>query len=372
MTEPTVATLTPALAAALAGGEPVAPLPLDPAERRAAMEMLRPAEPLEADDTAVVISTSGSTGRPKGVLLSAAALVASAEATHARLGGPGRWTLALPGHYVAGLMVIVRGLVADLPVREVRGDLADLSRPTGPGPHYLALVPAQLARALHAPDRARALAGYDTVLLGGAPAAPALLNSAATAGVRVVRTYGMSETCGGCVYDGEPLPGVSIKLRPDDHRISITGPMIFSGYRLRPELTAETLRIDGPDLTMITADRGAWADHRLTVLGRVDDVVITGGINVDLAELERLARATPTAADAELVIIGIPDSTWGTVIVAVADRPIGLDQLRADLAGTLPEQGLPRRLIHLPELPRTSSGKVNRQRLIEAAGNDQP
>ncbi len=370
MLEPTVATLTRALAAALGGGEPVAPLPLDPAERRATVEMLRPAEPIEDADTAAVISTSGSTGRPKGVLLSATALIASAEATHSRLGGPGRWTLALPGHYVAGLMVIVRGLVADLPVREVRGDLTGLARPAGPGPHYLALVPAQLARALRDADQARALAGYDAVLLGGAPAAPALLNTASHAGVHVVRTYGMSETCGGCVYDGAPLPGVSITLRPEDDRIAITGPMIFSGYRLRADLTAGTLRTDGPSPTLITADRGAWVDDRLQVLGRVDDVVISGGINVDLAELERQARATPAAGDAELVIIGVPDPTWGTMIIAVADGPVDLDRLRTDLADRLPERGLPRRLVQLPELPRTSSGKVDRQRLIESAGRD--
>lgn len=364
LVEPTVETLARALAPALSGGEPVAPLPLDPAERRAAIEMLRPDEPVEAVDTAAIVSTSGSTGRPKGVLLSAAALLASAEATHARLGGPGRWTLALPAHYVAGLMVIIRGLVAGLPVTEARGDLADLVRPAGSGPHYLSLVPTQLARALRDPERTRALAGYDTVLLGGAPAAPDLLESAARAGVRVITTYGMSETCGGCVYDGVPLPGVSIMLRPEDDRIAITGPMIFSGYRLRPDLTDETLQLDGSRRTLITSDRGVWADGRLTVLGRVDDVVISGGINVDLAELERLARATPAAGGAELVIIGVPDPTWGTMIIAVTDGPVDLDRLRADLATRLPERALPRRIHHLSELPRTSSGKIDRQRLL--------
>jgi O-succinylbenzoic acid--CoA ligase len=187
--------------------------------------------------------------------------------------------------------------------------------------------------------------------------------------VRVVRTYGLSETCGGCVYDGVPLPGVSITLRPDDARIAITGPMVFSGYRLRPDLTAETLRTEGNSRTMITADRGSWTESRLSVLGRVDDVVISGGINVDLAELERLARETSAAGTAEIVIIGVPDPTWGTVIVAVTDGPVDLDRLRTDLAHRLPERGLPRRLVQLAELPRTSTGKVDRQRLIETCQN---
>ncbi len=370
MVEPKVAELRAALALALNGGEAVAPLPLDPAERRAATEMLEPERPLETADIAAVISTSGSTGRPKGVLLSASALIASAEATHRRLGGPGHWTLALPAHYVAGLMVITRSLVAGRPITEARPDLAGLERPSSRGPHYLALVPTQLARALTDRELTKALAGYDAILLGGAPASQGLLAKANQAGLTVITTYGMSETCGGCVYDGIPLPGVSVALRAEDDRIELTGPMVFSGYRLRPELTAETLRTDGASRTLITADRGAWTDDRLTVLGRVDDVVISGGINVDLAELERLAREAPAAGTAEIVIIGVPDPTWGTVIIAVADGPVDLDRLRTELAERLPERGLPRRLVQLPELPRTSSGKVDRQRLIQAASHD--
>ncbi|HLT61172.1 MAG TPA: AMP-binding protein, partial [Microlunatus sp.] len=222
MVEPTVAELVPALEAALAGGTPVAPLPADPAERRAAVAMLRPDEPLETADVAALIATSGSTGEPKGVLLPASAMIAGAEATHARLGGPGSWTLALPAHYVAGLMVIVRGLLAGRPVRQARGDLADLDRPPGPGPHYLSLVPTQLTRALPDPELTGRLRGFDAILLGGAAAAPQLLTAAAEAGLRVITTYGSSETCGGCVYDGVPLPGVTIDLEPVSDRILIT------------------------------------------------------------------------------------------------------------------------------------------------------
>lgn len=363
--EPGVAELVPAVRAALEGGDAVAPLPVDPAERRASIAMLRPDRPLEVDGVAAVISTSGSTGAPKGVLLSAAAMIASAEATHDRLDGPGSWTLALPAHYVAGLMVIVRSLVADRQITEVRGDLADLARPSGAGPHYLSLVPTQLARALRAPEITSALINFDTILLGGAPISPKLLDEATRAGLRIVKTYGMSETCGGCVYDGVPLAGVSIDLGPSDDRIMITGPMVFSGYRLRPDLTAQALRTRHGGATMITADRGRWSDDRLQVLGRVDDVVITGGLNVDLAELERLATQSAAVGTIELAIIGVPDQTWGTMIIAVTDGPLELDDLRTDLATRLPERGLPRRLVQLPTLPRTSSGKIDRQRLTE-------
>lgn len=363
--EPTPGALIPALAAALAGGEPVAPLPLDPAERRTALEMLRPDQPLESDEVAALLATSGSTGQPKGVLLSAAAMIAGAEATHDRLGGPGSWTLALPAHYVAGLMVIVRGLVAGRTVITVRGDLADLTAPTGPGPHYLSLVPTQLTRALRTPPLASALTAFDTILLGGAPVGPALLGEAGKAGLHVITTYGTSETCGGCVYDGIPLPGVTITLEPGPDRVMITAPMVFSGYRLRPDLTRVALREDPAGRTLITNDRGRWDGDRLTVLGRLDDVVISGGINVDLAQLEALAAESPAAGTAELAIVGVPDPTWGTMIIAVADGPVGLDELRADLATRLPERGLPRRVVQLPALPRTSSGKIDRQRLIQ-------
>ncbi|MFC7623457.1 AMP-binding protein [Microlunatus sp. GCM10028923] len=365
--EPTPEALTPVLAAALAGGEPVAPLPLDPAERDATLAMLQPEQPIEQPGIAAVLGTSGSTGRPKGVLLSAAAMIASAEATHDRLGGPGAWTLALPAHYVAGLMVLVRGVLAGRPVSVTSGDLADLTAPSGGGRHYLSLVPTQLARALNDPVITAALGGFDMIMIGGAPAAADLLAAAREAGLSVITTYGMSETCGGCVYDREPLPGVTIGLRPEDDRIEITGPMVFSGYRLRPDLTEPSLRTNGETRTLVTADRGRWDHDRLQVLGRIDDVVITGGHNVDLAELERLARQAPAAAGAELAIIGVPDDVWGTMIIAVADRPVDLDRLRADLAIDLPAHGLPRRLLDLPALPRTSSGKIDRQRLVRLA-----
>ncbi|GAA1849480.1 AMP-binding protein [Microlunatus capsulatus] len=162
------ADLPAALAEALAGGPAVAPLPPAPLERQQALAMLTPDEPLEPG-TAVVVSTSGSTGRPKGVLLSADAVAASVRATHERLGGPGDWVLALPAHYVAGLMVLARAALGGTRALRAAPDLADLPAVASAteGRRYLSLVPTQLARALPQPPLARALAAFDAVLVGG-------------------------------------------------------------------------------------------------------------------------------------------------------------------------------------------------------------
>jgi O-succinylbenzoic acid--CoA ligase len=236
-----------ALQNALDDGPSIAPLPDDPAEAERVLAMLQPELPVTEPDAAAVLTTSGSTGHPKGVVLSRSAITASAQATHDRLGGPGRWLLALPGHYVAGLMVIARSVIDGTPLIEIGSDLAGLSdavrRPAGQR-CYLSLVPTQLVRALRDAQLTTALARTDAVLLGGGPAPAQLLERARSAGIRVVTTYGMTETCGGCVYDGVPLDSVDVALAPqtgDTGRISIGGPTLFSGYRLRPELTEQSL-----------------------------------------------------------------------------------------------------------------------------------
>ncbi|PZQ41505.1 MAG: AMP-dependent synthetase, partial [Phenylobacterium zucineum] len=270
--------LVDGLAEALDGGDPVAPVP----EPRL-LPALAPELPVDEADAAAVVTTSGTTGEAKGVVLGRSAIRFSAAATHARLGGPGDWVCALPTQHVAGLMTIARAVVAGTRVRFARRDLSDLTPPHGRA--YLSLVAAQLDRALEQPRVVAALAEYAAVLVGGSAVPSGLCERAGEAGVRVVTTYGMSETCGGCVYDGVPLDGVRVEF--DEGRISLGGPMAFLGYRLRPELTAETLVGD----LVSTHDRGRWVDGRLVVLGRSDDVVITGGSNVDLAAAQRASDA---------------------------------------------------------------------------------
>ncbi|CAA9376636.1 MAG: O-succinylbenzoic acid--CoA ligase [uncultured Propionibacteriaceae bacterium] len=354
-----------ALAAALAGGPPVAPLPQDATERRRAVEMLQPGAAVAEPDIAAVVATSGSTGLPKGVLLSGSAIKASAAATSRRLGGDGSWALALPSYYVAGLMVLARCLVSGTTAHPMSPDLSDLPAvlPRMRGRRYISLVPTQLVRALAHPETADALAGFDTVLIGGAAADPALLEQAADAGIAVVTTYGMSETCGGCVYDGAPLACTEVALEPSTHQVLLRGPMLFSGYRLRPDLTSAALA----DGALRTKDRGDLVGGRLRVLGRVDDVVISGGLNVDLAEVERACQAW-LGSRGEVAVVGVADAEWGVRVVAVTDAAGSLTELRSFVQDAVPGYAAPRQLVRLTSLPRTPSGKVDRQRLIEAVG----
>jgi O-succinylbenzoic acid--CoA ligase len=356
---------------ALEGGPPIAPLSSDPGERAQSLAMLRVEEPVPEPDAAAVVSTSGSTGRPKGVVLSRAAIRASASLTHDRLGGAGDWVLALPPYYVAGLMVLARTLVAGTRAHLVRADLADLPAvlPRMSGRRYLALVPAQLIRALVQPEVVAALAGFDAILVGGAALDADAWRQALERGINVVETYGMSETCGGCVYDGTPLDGVSIEMEAGTGRVMITSPTMFSSYRLRPDLTAEALKDDA----LRTRDRGRWsADGRLEILGRLDDAVITGGLVVDLDEVERAATRWPLLGDAALAVLAIPDSERGTMIIAVTDGAGSLDQLRDFLAGGLPGYAIPRRLFNVHALPRTAGGKIDRTRLAKDLSSAQP
>ena len=349
-----------ALRTALAGGPPVAPLSPDAVERAQALAVLRPDEPVGEPDPAAIVMTSGSTGRPKGVVLSRLALAAATHAAHERLGGPGNWILALAPHYIAGLMVLARVAVAGTQVAVTDPRLGDLEHAAGElsGRRYLSLVPAQVARACADPTLSHVLAGLDAVLVGGAPLDPRLRSRARDLGIPVVTTYGLSETCGGCVFDGSPLAGMTVELDPESGRIALSGAMLFTGYRLNPALTAATLR----GSTFLTQDRGQWVDGGLGVVGRLDAVVISGGRNIDLSELEQLAQAS---VDSDIAIIGLPDPDWGTEVVAVGTGPETLAELHDRLAGDVPAFALPRRLIRVRDLPRTAGGKIDRTRLIE-------
>lgn len=323
----------------------------------ATVAMLRPEVPVEESDAAVIVATSGSTGAPKGVVLSRHALLAAASSAQEVLGEPLAWTLALPAHYVAGLMVLVRAHAAGTPVTRVGSDLAGLVPPSVPS--AISLVPTQLHRALGDPGLTAALRGYRAILLGGAAASGELLLRAGSQGLNVITTYGMSETCGGCVWDGVPLPGVDIGL-DDDDRIALGGPMVFSGYRLRPDLTAAVLR----EGRVLTNDRGGCHDGRLHVLGRLDDVVVTGGVNVDLAALERGAQRLATS---EVAVVAVPDEMWGVTIVLVDTGERPLAEWREALRPAFEAAALPRGILRVPALPRTESGKIDRQTLRRLA-----
>ena len=347
--------LLPALAAALDGGPAVVP-----EVAPEVLAALRPDEPLEHDDVALVVPTSGSTGEPKGVLLSAGNLRSSALATADRLGGHGQWLLAIPPTHVGGLQVLVRSLLAGTtPVGLPPGpfEAAAFAEATARlhGPRrYVSLVPTQLRRLLADPDPLRA---YDAVLLGGAAAPAALLERARAAGVRVVTTYGMSETSGGCVYDGVPLDGVRVAV--DDGRVRLGGPVVARGYRLRPDLTAAAF--DGDVFT--TSDLGRLDGGVLTVLGRADDVVVSGGENVAPLAVEAALERHPSVVEA--AVTGAPDDEWGSRVVAlvVLRGPLTLEQAREHVAAALPRSWAPRELREVEALPVLASGKLDRAAL---------
>src|SRR4051794_35664449 len=321
------AALLPALRACLDGAAPLAVLPAGPsAVVEAARAALRVEEPVEPGADLVVV-TSGSTGRSRAVLLSAAAVRASSCAALDRLGGPGSWLLALPAAAMGGLQVLSRSVLTGRPLAVLeRGErLADaLSRMPDGERRYTSLVPTQLRRFLDAEPEA--LCAFDAVLVGGAATDPELLSRARAAGVAVTTTYGMTETAGGCVYDGLPLDGV--RVRADAGGVLLAGPVLALGYRLDPAATAAAFR----DGWFATRDAGSLdPDGRLTVSGRLDDVVITGGVNVAPAAVEAVLREHPDVEDA--VVFGRPDDEWGRRVVAAvvpsADASPDLAVLRA-------------------------------------------
>ena len=349
----------PALTAVLDGsGTPFAPVPADPASAERVKQAVAPDEPLESDDCAVILTTSGSSGEPKGVMLSRAALVASATATHERLGGPGQWLLPMKPYFVGGLQVLTRSVLAGYAPTvawEHPSFTAAAAAMTGPR-RYTAMVPTQLARYLE--TEVDALLSFDAIVIGGAAMPAELKERVRAAGVAAIPSYGMTETGSGCVYAGEPLAGTSLRL--EDERILISGPTLFSGYRLRPAVTAEVLR----DGWFWTQDRGRLVDGRLQVVGRLDDVVISGGVNVTLTAVQ--ARLLEHSSVKDAVVLGVPDIEWGSRVVAfVVGGDLDRAELRDFVAQVLPRTWAPREVIALAELPMLASGKVDRQSLVE-------
>lgn len=373
---PTGRALLDLLSGALDGGPAIAPIDPQspPAARDRLVTALRPGalvtpegtRPLAGgvpvgDEVAVVMATSGSTGDPKGVELSAAALRASATATLQRIGArPGeRWLCCLPTCHVGGLQVLVRSLVAGSePVLVERFSVAAVAAAVSAGAvEHTALVPTTLRRAL---DAGVDLGSFRTVLVGGAPLTPDLRERALTAGAPVVATYGMTETAGGCVYEGLPLDDVSVQL-DGDGRVRLAGPVLAGGYRLRPDLTAESF-VDG---WLVTHDAGRLtADGRLEVLGRLDDIIMTGGVNVAAADVAEHLASHPAVA--QVGVIARPDAEWGQRVVAVvapvdpADPPT-LAELRDHVTAAAAPALAPRELVLVEALPLLPSGKVDRQ-----------
>ena len=346
------------LAAALAGEGPAVAPHADPAQTFSGE--------LPNDDIALVISTSGSTGTPKQTMLSIDALAASSMATAQSLRMDGQWLLALPVHYIAGVQVLVRSLFAGTePV------LLDTAKPFDPAAFTSAardltdrnrltsLVPTQLHRLLTDPaeETLTVLRRFDAILLGGAAPGPALLAEARAQGLNVVTTYGMSETAGGCVYNGVPLPGVDVQ--DFEGRLWIAGDMLADGYLGAPELTAERFAFHSGKRWFRTDDTGSvTADGKVTVTGRLDDVIVTGGVKVSGAAVA--AAAEQLAEVHQAVAVGLPDDEWGAVVGLVVVGSVHLDRLRGTIREALGAPAVPKIVVELERMPLLPNGKTDR------------
>ena len=328
-------------------------------------------EPLTVapEGTALLIQTSGTSGKPKTVALSAAALKASATAAHARLGGAGQWLLALPLTYIAGMSVLVRSIESGSePVLmpsgpfDARTFLSSVEEMTG-SRRYTALVPVQLARVLDEAEEsehaAKLLQRLDAILIGGQALEPELRERATQLGARIVTTYGSSETSGGCVYDGVPLDSVAIEIAEETGEILISAPQLATGYVGDEERTAKTFQKRNEVTWYHTGDAGTLENGVLTVLGRLDRVITSGGLKIDLDAVEQVVRSI--AGCSQALVIHIPDSEWGVrpaVVIPGRDEDAELSALIYDeIVAQLGRVAAPKTVCFVEEIPRLTSGK---------------
>jgi O-succinylbenzoic acid--CoA ligase len=357
----------------LLGGGPNSVFIRNP-ERDSALKGLLPPQPV------LVVETSGSTGTPKQVWLTPEALTFSAATTTHKIGEPGAWWLVLPSHYIAGVQVILRTLVSKTPlvigdasiplVERFARDYPTLAAHKEAGlAVYTSLVPTQLADLLDAADSGNlepnALAVFDAVLVGGQRVEPSLMERSRDCGLRVVRTYGAAETAGGCVWDAAPLPGVSVEII--EGRVAIAGPMLAGGYLGEDSVDDGFVHIDGTRW-FVTSDLGSIDEGVLSITGRADDVIVSGGLKVSLGEIERILRQTGAVSDA--VVLGAPHPRWGVTPVVFSLTHPAIDDVRGVVRRELGPAAQPQSVITIDEWPLLSSGKLDRQALLERASTE--
>ncbi len=352
-------------------------LPIDhrspPAEVDALLERARPTVILDAtgghrvegapldDQVALLVPTSGTGGVPKLVEFERAAIDAAVASSAMALdaGRHDPWICCLPLAHLGGLLVLLRSVLLGAPVR-VHPSFDPAAIAAEPDAAFVSLVPTMLVRLL---DDGTDLSHLRAILVGGAHLGPEDRARAESSGARVVETYGLTESCGGIVYDGSPLPGSQMRVDAEGG-IELRGPTIMRGYRSDPEGTAAAFTPDG---WLRTGDAGeVGGDGRLRVLGRTDERIDSGGEKVWPQEVEAALRTHPKVAD--VAVGGRPDPAWGQRVVAwvvPADPgdPPSLDELRGFAAVTIPRHKAPRQLVLVAGLPRTSSGKVRRHEL---------
>lgn len=312
------------------------------------------------DRVSLVVNTSGSTGVAKEVGLSASALLESAKSANKFLGAkPGQiWSLLLPLTHIAGINVLVRSLeLGTVPIdaREVNGRY--------PYADFTAVVPTQIFKALNSDSQLlEHLISAQAVLVGGAALSTELREAAINAGINVIETYGMTETCGGCIYDGTALDGTEFEI-DELGVISIASKFLATTYLNAPDAWSERIR----NGYFVTADLGKIENGKLIVTGRSDDVIITGGENVSLSEVESVVRDTFTGI--ECAAFALPDSQWGQSLQLAIAGELKPEQsaINEYLSTKISRAAKVKNFIYIAELPRTSLGKVDRAKLADIA-----
>ena len=361
------------------------------------LELLTPLrKALSRPGPAVVVATSGSTGRPKRTVLTTESLTASGRATERASAGPGQWLMCLPAHYVAGLQVLARSVLAGTvpvvlpPGRFTAHAFAQAAARMSHDVRYVSLVPTQLQRILEPPEgrvhgpAVAALAEFSAVLVGGSALSPRLAERAAGAGIRTVTTYGMSETCGGCVYNGTPLDTVTARLVPDDAagtaaafdapaarggsegRIWLGGDVVADGYLDDPGQTRSHFRVIDGVRWYRTDDLGTSTPRgTLRVLGRTDDVINTGGVKVSARVVTATLQEHPAVR--RVLVLPVPDREWGQAVAALVIPRNGelSEGTREELSAAVRERhgaaAVPRHWRTAGELPELSTGKPDRR-----------
>lgn len=361
--------ILPDLEMAITGRYSLLPLPANDTTKSTLLKNSQRAGQEIDSSVALVVPTSGSTGTPKGAQLTAQNLIASADATYQRLGGMGHWLLAMPAHHIAGLQVLIRSMVAGvepLAVDVSRGfNIDEFARATRELKEtgertYTSLAPMQLAKAMDSNNGVEALQTYDAILVGGAATNPQLLDTATKLGINIVTTYGSSETAGGCIYDGVALPGTEIRV--DGGRIHLGGPTIAHGYRNAPghEAFAEPGWFQ-------TSDGGVLKAGVLTVTGRLDNIIDSGGLKLHPEVLE--TAMLKVAGVDQACVVGTPHPRLGQAIVAAYTGWASMPDILESLEETdIPRWQLPKELKRLPEMPITGPGKVDRQAVLNLFG----
>ena len=277
----------------------------------------------------LVISTTGSSGVVKAVEISPAALIASAKAAHKFLGAKegDTWSLLLPTNHIAGINVLARSIILNSELKN-QDEVAD----------YTSIVPTQLHKALREDSKLLShLKNCKAVLVGGARLPESLQNEAKSAGINIVTTYGATETCGGCVYNGTSLDGVQIQIVSGLIEIKIAE--MNSGQWIK------------------TNDLGEIKDGKLKVLGRADDVIISGGENISLQKLESFLETTYPGQN--FLALAIPDDKWGQALALMSDQEFP-ENIADSILSALGKLYIPKSLKTVKEIPTIGIGKFDR------------